>query len=623
MLFPTYLRAVLLSASTARAVSLRTLQNYESQGDVQSPGWTKISDDINFHMRIGIKPKNYELGHDHLMRISDPTSSDFGAHWSAQEVHDFFSPSSETVSMIEDWLLSSGISRSRFRIPASRAHVTFHASSKEVESLLGAQHVVWRHDGTGELSITSDSYHIPSNIESHIDFVTPRVDLDRDPAFADFVNDGRPRRRSSQKRKFEVRQTTYDFPCWQAVTPQCIKELYQVPNATSSIKGNEMGIYETGDAYAQSDLNAFFTSYAPNIPNNTAPILQSIDGGVAPVPESEVGSESILDLDIAYPLIYPQKIKLYQTLPTDLVQNSSLGINIFEPFLDALDAEYCDSSNRTIPGYNGTAQCGIYKPANVISFSYELAEAYFTPAYAKRQCHEFLKLGLMGTTLVFSSGDNGTLSRSGVYGCLDGGAQNPSFVSTCPYVTSVGATQIEPEANVTAPEVAVNPLNDPFSFLYFAYFSSGGGFSNVFPRPAYQDGAVTSYLEANADTLPASSTYNQNGRAFPDVAANGYNIVNTLNGGLNLEEGTSASAPIFASIVNRLNEERLAIGKGPVGFLNPTLYANPSMFNDITSGYNLGCNASKAFNASVGWDPVTGLGTPNYPKMLKVFLALP
>ena len=76
-------------------------------------------------------------------------------------------------------------------------------------------------------------------------------------------------------------------------------------------------------------------------------------------------------------------------------------------------------------------------------------------------------------------------------------------------------------------------------------------------------------------------------------------------------------------MINRLNEERLAASKGLIGFLNPTLYSNPDMFNDITEGYNWGCNASIAFYAQKGWDPLTGLGTPNYPKMLKVFLELP
>lgn len=71
-----------------------------------------------------------------------------------------------------------------------------------------------------------------------------------------------------------------------------------------------------------------------------------------------------------------------------------------------------------------------------------------------------------------------------------------------------------------------------------------------------------------------------------------------------------------------LNEYRKAVGKGSVGFLNPVLYANEHAFNDITQGGNQGCG-TPGFEAVQGWDPVTGLGTPNSPKLLEVFLKLP
>jgi tripeptidyl-peptidase-1 len=85
--------------------------------------------------------------------------------------------------------------------------------------------------------------------------------------------------------------------------------------------------------------------------------------------------------------------------------------------------------------------------------------------------------------------------------------------------------------------------------------------------------------------------------------------------------GTSASAPVFASILNRINEERLAASKSPVGFVNPILYANPQLLNDVTNGTNPGCNTT-GFSAAKGWDPVTGLGTPNYPALLEFFMGL-
>jgi len=73
---------------------------------------------------------------------------------------------------------------------------------------------------------------------------------------------------------------------------------------------------------------------------------------------------------------------------------------------------------------------------------------------------------------------------------------------------------------------------------------------------------------------------------------------------------------------NWINEERLEANKSTVGFINPALYANPSMLNDITNGSNPGCNTI-GFPAAPGWDPVTGLGTPNYSKMLEYFMSLP
>jgi tripeptidyl-peptidase-1 len=88
------------------------------------------------------------------------------------------------------------------------------------------------------------------------------------------------------------------------------------------------------------------------------------------------------------------------------------------------------------------------------------------------------------------------------------------------------------------------------------------------------------------------------------------------------EAGISASAPVFASIITKINDERLKVGKRPVGFLNPVLYANPSVVNDIVSGFNDGCG-NQGFNVTEGWDPVTGLGTPDYERILELYMSLP
>ncbi|KAL2255855.1 hypothetical protein VTK26DRAFT_2608 [Humicola hyalothermophila] len=86
--------------------------------------------------------------------------------------------------------------------------------------------------------------------------------------------------------------------------------------------------------------------------------------------------------------------------------------------------------------------------------------------------------------------------------------------------------------------------------------------------------------------------------------------------------GTSVAVPIWASILTLINEERLAANKSTVGFVHQVLYDHPEVFTDITRGSNPGCG-SKGFEATEGWDPVTGLGTPIFPKLLELFMSLP
>jgi len=80
--------------------------------------------------------------------------------------------------------------------------------------------------------------------------------------------------------------------------------------------------------------------------------------------------------------------------------------------------------------------------------------------------------------------------------------------------------------------------------------------------------------------------------------------------------GTSASTPTFAAIVSLLNEQRWMKGKNSLGYLNPLLYsiaaANSSAFFDVTVGNNQYSCCKVGFPCAPGWDPVTGLGTPNF-----------
>ncbi|THH10355.1 hypothetical protein EW145_g1384 [Phellinidium pouzarii] len=197
-------------------------------------------------------------------------------------------------------------------------------------------------------------------------------------------------------------------------------------------------------------------------------------------------------------------------------------------------------------------------------------------------------------SVMFSSGDFGV----GGGDCLTNDGTNtvrfqPIFPASCPYVTSVGAT-----TNIN-PEVV-------------ASFSSGG-FSNYFAQPSYQTRAVSTFLTGlDAEFV---GLFNASGRGFPDVSAQGQNFQVVLGGETVSVGGTSASSPTFAGVVSLLNDFRIASGQSTLGFLNPFLYSSGvSGLNDITSGSNPGCG-EKGFTAVTGWDPITGLGTPDFGKL--------
>jgi tripeptidyl-peptidase-1 len=111
-------------------------------------------------------------------------------------------------------------------------------------------------------------------------------------------------------------------------------------------------------------------------------------------------------------------------------------------------------------------------------------------------------------------------------------------------------------------------------------------------------------------------------RGYPDVSANGVQILLISDGEYNYEAGTSAATPIFVSIITLINQERIKTNKSPVGFLNPVIYRNPGAFNDIVKGSNPGCS-TEGFEAVQGWDPATRLGTTDYEKLLDVYMSLP
>ncbi|KAF1979797.1 subtilisin-like protein [Bimuria novae-zelandiae CBS 107.79] len=591
------------------------------------------------------------------MEVSHPLSERYGKHWTQEEVTAAFAPSDDTVDAVSAWLNSSGgITRERIAQSDNKAWLAFDATVEEAEKLLMTKYFVQQDEE--QMMVGCDEYYLPKHLQEHIDYVTPGVKgihLKRASSDKKSLNRRAASlhaRRQTFMPDMTLQQNSSSLDtCDQMITHDCIRALYNIPfpdpNAEVS-PNNTMGIFLLSSAYAQEDLDMFFSNFTPYIANGTAPTLNSINGGIAPVDILHAGSEASLDLELAIPLVYPQKTEIYQVDDEYWSSEQWLEGGLFNTFLDAIDGSYCNYEaygekgdnpdydpvypNERDGGYKGERMCGVYKPTNIISISYMKKEADLPANYQKRQCDEWLKLGLQGVSVFVSSGDSGVgdlPNPSSPNGCLRNGTVfTPAHPNTCPWITSVGATKVYPGNTVYDPESAANDLaGDPYYFPY----SSGGGFSNVFSIPEYQASHVAGYFEVeeppyayyyDGNYQNSTGLYNRNGRGIPDVSANGDNTAAVYNGDLRLTGGTSASAPIFAAIINLINEERIKAGKGPVGFINPVLYANPGVLNDITNGTNPGCG-TEGFAASKGWDPVTGLGTPDYGRMLELFMGLP
>ena len=91
-------------------------------------------------------------------------------------------------------------------------------------------------------------------------------------------------------------------------------------------------------------------------------------------------------------------------------------------------------------------------------------------------------------------------------------------------------------------------------------WTSGGGISDYFERPKWQDKVATEYFSSSV-VKPNQSMYNKNGRIYPDVSlvAHNYLVVNMEN--IIVVDGTSASAPAFSGMISRLNSLRKSLGK--------------------------------------------------------------
>ncbi len=343
--------------------------------------------------------------------------------------------------------------------------------------------------------------------------------------------------------------------------PPEVATLYDYPPGTDG-SGRTVALVELGGGYRDADLTAYFAGLGLPVPAVTA---VGVDGATN-APTGDPGGpdgEVLLDLDVLGSVAPGAAIAVY------FAPNTDRGFH--DAVIEAVHAPQ--------------------RPA-AVSISWGAPEADWTGQARAALDTAIAEAGALGVTVCCAAGDNGSAD-----GLADGRA-HVDFPASSPHALACGGTRLLGTGSTIASEAAWN--DGPGGG------ATGGGVSDVYPLPAWQ---------AHAGVPASANPGGRRGRGVPDVAGDadpqsGYRV--QVDGSPAVYGGTSAVAPLWAGLVARFSQ---ALG-APLGFLNPRLYAAAGQgFHDVLAGSN------GAYSAGPGWDPCTGLGSPDGARLLAVIRA--
>ncbi|KAH3732962.1 tripeptidyl peptidase I precursor [Pelomyxa schiedti] len=541
-------------------------------GNCRGSDWVqreRADEDEDIRLIFAVQQRNIDKLHDtvHKLALSKGVSRKY---MTLNDVHDL-TADLEAEEFVFTWLNSNGFKDIKHNIGGF-----FEATHKvsTVDELLSAE--FWRfYSPLMDLTITrSLQYSLPADLEPYIDFVgATQFPLTRLPEPCRFLsNDKNPPRNST--------------------TPPLLKQFYSMGDELRVVddKSSQSLFEALSQSFSPDDLTAFLSKY--NIPDyKVGEIIGPNDPGMCKIDPNYCVEAN---LDVQYMLALCQAPTTYWSIPM------SVTGDIFLSWILDVGAKE--------------------NPPLVHSISYGGPETEFNKNLVRRVDDEIAKLSARGITVIVASGDDGVAgfaARNNPALC----GFSASYPAQLPHVIAVGAT-MGPEYGSS--EIACT--SDMGGTI-----TTGGGFSQYFVAPKWQDNAIKAYLD-KAPQLPPLSAFNSKGRAYPDVSMMGHNYVVNIGGNWYQVSGSSASSPVFAALVTLINGERIKQGKPSLGWLTPILYQlgedHPEIFNDVTKGRNNCCAGNKesvvcckhGFTSTPGWDPVTGFGSVNYVKLKEALL---
>jgi hypothetical protein len=572
---------------------------------------------------VVLQPRDEDALTRFISQVTDKHSPLFHHYLAPSAFAARFGPTSSSIAAVESQLRGAGLTVTNvapdgliidFAAPASRVESEFQTGLERYKLANGST----RHARTAPLKV-------PATIAK---YVTSVVGLDTTVRLRPM---GIPRATKSDKSSYpsaaapsfthppgsptacaDATQAAQDFG---GLTDDQIANAYGafgLYGAGDTGSGQHIAIYEL-EPFATSDLSTFDTCYfgatrAASMLGRVHTI--NVDGGPGAGPGS---GESILDIQDVSAFAPGANIDVYQS-PNTTFASLDLYAKIVNDDVDQIVTTswgFCEQGLQE-------GSPGVQQAENVI----------------------FEQAAAQGQSVFSASGDEGSddcnsfQTSSPVSPILS--VNDPS---SQPYVVAAGGTTID---NATQPALEHVWNDGPLGG------AGGGGISEAWPMPAWQDNPVVQ-TAGNSNAVTAANAFEANdlgqpGYAFcksdnpvgnvedgcrelPDVSANadeftgGITIFIAEFGGWVTIGGTSSAAPMWAGMLADVNasstcQANNATQKG-VGFVNPLLYSvasNPTAykasFNDITTGNNDAFGDSNLFQATTGYDMASGLGSP-------------
>jgi tripeptidyl-peptidase-1 len=476
--------------------------------------------------------------------VSDPSHPDYQNYLTLEQMNDFVRPAQSNIDTLLAWFRSHGVTEWT-SVPNGDAY-TIKTTASVIEAMLHVRLERFKSSRLNEVEIVRSQipYSLPHNLKNIVSLV---AGVSSFPTVRQIRSMGGLRRQNL------------------FVTPTVVQQNLNIPAGTTGTNANNLQAVAQflEQYYNPQDLQSF--QQEMQVP--VQPVARVIGDNQANSP----GTEASLDIEYI--------MSTGRGVPTWFIYTSGL-VNGQEPFV-----QWATNLNAmsTIPWVN-TISYGDYE--NTISTT-----------YMARLDVELQKMAVRGSSILFSSGDDGVGCNSVC------SKQVANWPSVSPYVTSVGGVYGGRSSGWIGDSI------------------SSGGFSANYPMPAYQKAAVNAYMKSMATSLPANSYYNASNRAVPDVAAYSENVVVTVGGSDTIVGGTSCASPMMGGLFSLINDKLFAAGKKSLGFLNPLLYStwanNPTIFQKVTSGNNADfCCPGFNANPQGGWCPISGMGVPDFQALV-------